>query len=247
MDEQVHLEDQLVVAALKNVGVHVASSQDLMNTRGPYPLAIPVLIEFLAKVKTYAVKEIIVRSLATKAAKGKAEQALIEEFELSLWGESVEAQSFRWAVANTLELIGGKANVDDLMRLLLDPRSASARGLLSIAAAKTKDPRVIPILMDYLEAEDLQGFAARGLGKLRAKEAVPKLKAIAATTKNSWVRREAVKALERIGASSGGSPIKLGRVRRTWSCRTSILIWDSIPFLSRRTAQHLSSSSQEQM
>jgi hypothetical protein len=43
MDEQVHLEDQLVVAALKNVGVHVASSQDLMNTRDPYPLAIPVL------------------------------------------------------------------------------------------------------------------------------------------------------------------------------------------------------------
>jgi hypothetical protein len=208
MDEQVHLEDQLVVAALENAGVLVTSSQDLMNTRDPYPLAIPVLIEFIGKVKTYAIKEIIARSLATKAAKGKAEQALVNEFEASLHDESVDAQAFRWAIANTLDLIGGKADVDDLMRLLQDPRSARARGLLSIAAAKTKDRRVIPILLDYLNFENLQGFAANGLGKLRAEEAIPKLKAIASTTKNSWVRREAVKALERIDASGGGNPGK---------------------------------------
>jgi hypothetical protein len=211
MDKQVQLEDQLVVGALQKVGVHVTSSQDLMNTRDPYPLAIPVLVEMLSIVQTYTVKEIIARSLGAKEAKGKAEHALMAEFESSLSDESVEAQSFRWAISNTLEIIGGKGDVDTLMRLLLDPRSASARGLLSIAAAKTKDPRVIPILMVYLDVEDLQGFAARGLGKFRAKEAVPKLKVIAATTKNSWVRREAVKALECIDASSV-SPRRRGEV-----------------------------------
>ncbi|HTG36283.1 MAG TPA: HEAT repeat domain-containing protein [Thermoanaerobaculia bacterium] len=201
MDEQVRVEDQLVVDALRRVGLGVTSSQDLMNTRGPYPEAIPVLVDMLGKVKTYTVKEIIIRSLGVRAAKGRVEDALIAEFELSLADKSADAQGFRWAIANTLEMIGGKGDVDALMRLLQDPRSARARGLLSIATAKTKDRRVIPVLLDYLDSPDLQGFAARGLGVLGAQEAIPKLKEILATTKNSWIRREALKALKRMGAS----------------------------------------------
>ena len=168
MDAQVRVEDQLVVDALRRVGLDVTSSQDLMNTRDPYPKAIHVLVEMSGKVKTYTVKEIIVRSLGVKAAKGNVEQALIAEFELSLADKSADAQGFRWAIANTLEMIGGKGDVDALMRLLQDPRSARARGLLSIATAKTKDRRVIPILLGYLGSPNLQGFAARGLGILGA-------------------------------------------------------------------------------
>lgn len=188
----------MVVSALRAVGVSVDSSQDLMNTNAPYPSAIPVLIEMLEKVESYAVKEIIVRSLAVKEARGKAEPALIAAFQSSLDDGEVEARAFRWAIANTLDAIGGKGDVNALIGLLRDPRSARARGLLSIAAAKTKDRSVVPVLLSYLDSEDLQGFAARGLGLLRAKEAIPKLGAIATETKNSWIRREALKALQRI-------------------------------------------------
>ena len=192
------MEDELVVEALRAIGVHVASSQDLMNTREPYPKAIPILLELLGKVETYVIKEIIVRSLATKGAQGKIEKSLIEEFERCLDDDSAKARSFRWAIANTLDLAGGKANVDDLIRLLQDPRSARARGLLIIAASKTKERKLIPLLLEFLDDEGLQGFAAAGLGKLHAEEAVPKLKLLAAKTKNSWVRREALNALKKI-------------------------------------------------
>lgn len=205
MDEKVQREDQLVVDALREAGVCVASSQDLMDARDPYPMAVPVLIGVLGKLNTYAIKEVVVRSLGVKAAKGRAEQALIKEFDLSLPDASPEAQSFRWAIANTLELIGGKGDVDALVRLMRDPRSARARGLLSIAAAKTKDRKVIPVLLDYLDSEGLQGFAARGLGIFRAQEAVPRLKEISTSTKNSWIRRETLKALHRIGETAAAA------------------------------------------
>ena len=72
--------------------------------------------------------------------------------------------------------------------------------MLSLAAAKTRNLKMIPILLEGLDSGDLdlQGFGARGLGKLRAEVAVPKLEALAAETKNSWVRREARNALRRI-------------------------------------------------
>jgi HEAT repeat protein len=198
MVAQVILEDQVLVEALKEVGVQVTSSQDLINTRVSYSEAIPVLLEFLWKVETYAIKETIVRSLATKGAKGKVEESLLKAFEASLSDESTAARTFRWAIANTLDLIGGKADVDDLVRLLQDPRSARARGLLIMAAAKTKDRKIIALLLEFLDDESLQGFAAAGLGTLRAEEAIQKLKSLAADTKNSWVRREALNALKRI-------------------------------------------------
>ena len=201
MNEEEQLEDELVLEALRDAGVHAISTQDFMQKREPYPAAIPVLIKMLGRVRTYMIKEIIVRALGSKEAKGKAEHALISEFESSLHDDSVDAKAFRWAIANTLEIIGGKGDVDAFIRLLLDPRSSNARGMLSLAAAKTKDKKVIPILMDYLNSDNLQGFAARGLGILRAKEAVPSLSLLAGETKNSWVRREAIKALDRINKS----------------------------------------------
>src|SRR4051794_27995475 len=141
MTEQERLEDEMVVEALCPVGVRVTSTQDLMRTREPYPTAIKVLVEMLGKVKTYMLKEIITRSLATKEAKGHVESVLINELDACLDDDGVEAKAFRWAIANTLEVIGGRGDADSFLRLLRDPRTSNARGMLALAAAKTKDKR----------------------------------------------------------------------------------------------------------
>jgi HEAT repeat protein len=72
---------------------------------------------------------------------------------------------------------------------------------LALAAAKTKDPEVIPTLLELLEDGNVVGHAAAGLGMLRAKAAIPKLKEIAETTDNAWIRREAKTALRRLGVT----------------------------------------------
>jgi hypothetical protein len=68
--EKVLQEDQLVVDALREAGVLVSSSQDLMHTRERYPKAIPVLLEMLPKMQTFALKDIIVRSLVREKRHG---------------------------------------------------------------------------------------------------------------------------------------------------------------------------------
>jgi hypothetical protein len=197
-------EDQLVVAELGKIGVHVSSTQDFMNTREPYPEAIPVLLEMLPKMQGYALKEVIVRSLGVKEAKGRAEPLLIAEFGSSLPDDSRDASSLRWAIANTFDILGGgKDASESLLQFLTDSRSGRAREMLSLAAAKSKNRAAIPILLDLLEIDNFTGFAAEGLGILRAEEAISKLKLIVEGHSNAWVRRQAKTALKRLGVSVG--------------------------------------------
>jgi HEAT repeat protein len=198
--EKILKEDKIVVEALKEVGTFVTSSQDLVNTRERYPKAIPVLLKMLSTVRTYTIKGIIARSLGVREAKGRAEPLLISEFELSLDDPSDVADDFRWKLANTLEILGGgRGTSESLLRLLADPRSGHARGMLSIAVAKTKDRRAIPVLTSLLDNVDFAGFAAKGLGLLKAEEAIPNLWVIARQDPNLWTRRQAANALKRMG------------------------------------------------
>ena len=198
--EQVLQEDRLVAEALCEAGVMVTSSQDLLKTRERYPKAIPVLLEMLPKVQTYTLKEIIARSLGVREAKGKAEAGLIAAFDASLQDPGREAESLRWAIANTFEILGGgKGASASLLRLVTDPRSGGARGMLSLALAKTKNREAIPVLLKMLEEDDFTGFVVAGLGILGVEEAIPKLKLLAVSKGNAWIRREAKKALGRLG------------------------------------------------
>lgn len=112
------------------------------------------------------------------------------------------ADDFRWKIANTFEILGGGKGVSDqLLSLLLDPRSGTSRGMLSIAVAKSKNRSAIPVLLNMLEENDFPGFAAQGLGILRAEEAVPKLREVAKEHGNPWVRQQAKTALRRLGVT----------------------------------------------
>jgi HEAT repeat protein len=194
-------EDQMVAEALQNVGLLVSSSQELLRTRDRYPKAIPVLLEMLPKVKTYTMKEIIARALGVREAKGRAEPLLISEFEASLPDSGSEAESLRWAIANTFEILGGGRGISEsLLQLLVDPRSGEARGMLSLALAKTKNRNAIPILLKMLDG-NFRGFAAQGLGILRAEQAIPKLQMMAKGPGTAWERRQARTALKRLGVT----------------------------------------------
>jgi hypothetical protein len=208
--DQMLREDQLVVEALRGVGVSVKSPQDLLRTREKYANAIPVLVNMISRVQTYTMKEIIARALSVREAKGHAEPMLIAEFEASLPDPGKEAESLRWAIANTFEILGGGRGVSSsLLRLLVDPRSGEARGMLSLALAKTKNRDAIPVLLQMLDGT-FKGFAAEGLGILGAEQAIPRLRVMANEKNNTaWERRQATKALKRLGGTSEGAVAEL--------------------------------------
>ena len=61
-------EDAIVAEALRGAGVRVRGGEvrsvyDLVNTKEPYPKAIPVLLEFLPRVTNHRIKEGVARAL----------------------------------------------------------------------------------------------------------------------------------------------------------------------------------------
>jgi len=81
-DDKVREEESACVAQAlrKQARLNVTSVWDLVNTRAPYPEAIPVLLEWLPRVRHPRIKEGIVRALTVKEARGVAGKLLIDEF-----------------------------------------------------------------------------------------------------------------------------------------------------------------------
>ncbi len=206
---QYRKEDQVVVNALARAGVIVTSVQDLVNGRRGYAAAIPVLIELLGRVEYRPVKESVIRALGDATAKGKAEEALIKEFHEALSLNTRGASNYRWVIANTLEIISSKRLTEPLVELLaIAPGGENSKGMLALAAAKTKDERFIPLLLGMLDRGECPGHVAIALGKLKSQEAIGRLRKLARSKiHTSWERREARKALERIGAALEEEPV----------------------------------------
>ncbi len=203
-----HKEDRLIVDALAQAGVTVSSIEELVNDRRGYATAIPTLIEMLDRVKYLPIKDSVVRALGDATAKGKADEALLKEFYEALSLNSRGASDYRWVIANTLGIISSKRLTEPLLHLLEISPAENSKGMLALAAAKTKDERFIPILIGMLDRGECPGHVSSALGKLKAKEAIGRLRKLAkCKVQTSWVRREARKALERIGAELEEEPI----------------------------------------
>ena len=192
-------DDRMVVRELESIGFFIDSVQTLVNTLEPYPEAVPVLVRMLSQVPNLVSKTVIARALSCKEAKGQAECALIEEFCRTLPDSSPDADHFRWVVGNALEILGSKEIATPLLRMIVDPRSGSSRGMLALAAGKTKDERFISPLLDMLTERAEVGHAAKALGMLGAEEAIAPLRQVADDRSlTKWQRQQAVKAIERI-------------------------------------------------
>jgi HEAT repeat protein len=85
---------------------------------------VPVLLDWLPRVRSEHVKESMVRHLRTKAAKGIAVEPLVEQFKHS------ENPIYKWVVADVLQYICGKSHFDTLAELAGDSRHGEGRAPL---------------------------------------------------------------------------------------------------------------------
>jgi HEAT repeat protein len=181
-------------------GVTAQSPWDLVNARHSYRSAVPILIDWLDRVEAEVpeterekFREGLVRSLAVKAARGIAGPALVREF-----CRPGSTADYRWAVGNALEVVAGDEEVEDLVKLARDRRFGRDRQMVVLALARTTDPRAIDALTELLEDDDVAGHAVMALGRLKAHEARAAVARMVDHPK-PWIRREARKALARIG------------------------------------------------
>lgn len=183
-----------VIAELVQNGFPVTSLDELLSGSINYQNAIPLLMKWLPKVSNSRVKESLVRCLAVEEAKPRAAQLLVDEFRKA---RGPSDDSLRWAIGNTLSVIADDSVFEDVVALLRNPEFGTSREMLAIALGNMSDERATDVLIELLGDPDVAGHAVVGLGKLKAKEARPKIEPFLEHPK-AWVRKEAKKALAKI-------------------------------------------------
>lgn len=164
-----------------------------------YPAAIPVLVRWLPRVDYRPLLDDIVRALSVSWAKREAAPPLVALFRALPPHDGPPETDPRWTVGGALETLAGPAVADDLLDLATDRRHGLARQLVVLGLGRLKgDARVPPVLLDLLDDEQVTGYAVMALGKLKVASAAPRLRALA-DHPEPWVRREAAKALRRVG------------------------------------------------
>jgi HEAT repeat protein len=171
--------------------------------RFDYAAAAPILILWLPRAQTPLVKERIVRSLTgEKAAIPDALGPLVEEFRRA----DEDEWALKWAVGNALATLADASIVDDLVELAADRRHGKSREMLMDALARTKDERALDLLVELVNDDDMAGHAISALRSLGPKSSLPYLERArpalerqAAGGVRPIARRQAKKALERLG------------------------------------------------
>lgn len=191
-------EDRRVVDALNAVeGVCVSSVFDLVNTKGEYTQAIPVLIEFAeAGLRDPLIMEGVVRALTTRHAKGKANKALLALFH----GTSMDNVSLKWAIGNAIKAIITPDDLSGVLEIVRDKRHGITRQEFVAALAPIHSPAVDGVLVELLDDEDVAAHAMEALRKRRSVTGVSKARRLLEHPK-TVIRKEAEKYLSALGTN----------------------------------------------
>ncbi len=186
-------QQRKILAALRDAGIIVSDVYDLVNS--PNRNAVPVLLKFLAEPLDSNTKEGIVRAVTLRKARSDVLGPLITEFKNPSLSHSV-----RWAIGNALEVVADDSRARDLIELATERKYGTARQMIVLGLAKLKDADSIRALLELLNDPEVEGHAIIALGKRRATHATPLIERFLGHP-NTWIRREAKKALARIARS----------------------------------------------
>jgi HEAT repeat protein len=190
---------------LSQVGVYIDDLWDLVKTRETYDAAIPILVDWLAHLDERVapdirarVEEPIVRALTIPGARKIAPPVLLERFRLPQVDPN---RGVRWVIGNALGALAGDQYFDQIEALARDKRYGRDREQLMRFFGRSKDPRAVPLLIEFLEDGDVVAHAAEALGKQKDPRSRVPLERLS-THSLPLARREAAKALKKLHSLS---------------------------------------------
>ena len=187
------LDANRVQEKLGKIGIQINDIFDLVNTKEPYPKAIPVLLNLLSEVSYDGIKEGIIRALAVKESKGVAGKALIEEYKKTPKDKSL----LLWAIGNTMEVVISDDDIDDILEIVTDKENGISRQMFTVALGKVKSDRAEQALINLLDDDEISPHALDALGRLKSQKAKSKINELINHQK-PLIRKEAQKALKKI-------------------------------------------------
>ena len=183
---------------LENAGVNTAKYSYLLAISESYAKAIPVFVEFLRNEEfdSIGTKEMLVRILTVKEAKGIVNEVLISEYHK--YPEEGLFYFYRWVIGNAFTVIITNKDEDNIINIVSNKNNGKSRQMFVQALKAVKSTRVENILIDLLDDNDVTGHAIYALGCLKSQKAKAKIE-IFLNDKSAYLRRSAKKALKKIG------------------------------------------------
>jgi HEAT repeat protein len=193
-----------LLADLAAAGFHVKKMAELRAPGVGDARAVPVLVRWLPEIDYLPLKRDVIATLGSRWARPAAAAPLVEEFRRVDPATDGDGSNLRWFIGDALERVADESVVDDVIEIATDTSHGRARSLVVTALGnmrKARD-RVLPVLLGLLDDEEVAAYAVMGLGRLKAPEARPAVERFL-DHPESWIRREAKKALRKIPAPPG--------------------------------------------
>ena len=103
----------------------------------------------------------------------------------------------RWAIGDRLYTIRSKNYIEDYLKIIANSEYSRSRQMVVLLVGKLKVEEAIPILIELLDDDDVRGHAIAALGEYK-KEEFRKYFERFQEYKNSYIRKEALKALKKL-------------------------------------------------
>ena len=161
---------------LRDFGIEVEDFELL--THRQISEAMDVFLEALAGDYSLRAKDGIVSVLSGVKTDP---QPLLEHFERALEAQASEepgAAGYAWTIAEVLSRIANEETYDRILELFHDREHSDARQMLAYALARVKSRRdeTVAAFIEHLDDEPLLLQILSNIGKLKAVEAVPKIR-----------------------------------------------------------------------
>jgi HEAT repeat protein len=188
-----------LIKVLNDADIYIESVWDLVKSKEAYTAAIPILLDWLEHLDDRVsgdpgniLREGIVRALTVKEARPSAAPVMFKEFK-----KTQTSSSLRWIIGNALSVVTTRDHLDEILSICQDRKYGKGRQELVASLGRFNDPRVVPVLIDLLQDDDVVAHALEALRRLRPAGVKALVEPLLHST-SPLVRRRAAKTLTKL-------------------------------------------------
>lgn len=189
MSKDESLMAQLIKEA-NDFGFEVEEYNHLDAIKRKIRILIPILIKYLDLFESRNYKNAIVGLLGVKGF-NEATEILLSKY------NDKNCNINKWSVGDALYSIQDKRFDDEYIDIVKDKSNGTSRQMIVILLGKLRCEKAIPVLIDLLHDDDVDGHAIMALGYFRNNQLIQYIEPFLNHEKK-WIRKEAEKAINKI-------------------------------------------------